>query len=60
MSDSPHGTAWPDTARGGAEIASFLDGLDLLGPGLVPCSAWRPRLPTPVVVPQYGAVAVKP
>jgi O-methyltransferase involved in polyketide biosynthesis len=49
----------PITARGHAEIASFFDGLDLLAPGLVPCSLWhaddRAR-----AVPQYGAVAVKP
>ncbi|MBX9392553.1 SAM-dependent methyltransferase [Streptomyces sp. TRM72054] len=50
----------PVTARSGAEIASFFDGLDMLEPGLVSCSAWRAELHAPVVVPQYGAVAVKP
>lgn len=50
----------PVTARSGAEIASFLDGLEMLEPGMVSCSAWRAELQSPVVVPQYGAVAVKP
>ncbi|MGW1543300.1 SAM-dependent methyltransferase [Streptomyces sp. NPDC002309] len=50
----------PVTARSGAEIAAFLDGLDMLEPGMVSCSAWRAELQSPVVVPQYGAVAVKP
>ncbi|MFJ5779184.1 SAM-dependent methyltransferase [Streptomyces sp. NPDC093094] len=50
----------PITARGRDEVASFLDGLDLLEPGLVPCSQWRAELHAPVVVPQFGAVAVKP
>ncbi|GHA77336.1 hypothetical protein GCM10010512_04920 [Streptomyces thermoviolaceus subsp. thermoviolaceus] len=50
----------PITARSRAEIASFLDGLDLVEPGLVPCSQWRPDAGTPAAVPQYGAVAVKP
>ncbi|MFF0200534.1 SAM-dependent methyltransferase [Streptomyces sp. NPDC005017] len=50
----------PITARSRAETAAFLDGLDLLEPGLVPCSQWRAELHAPVVVPQFGAVAVKP
>ncbi|MFK0172010.1 SAM-dependent methyltransferase [Streptomyces sp. NPDC090306] len=49
----------PITARSHAEIASFLDGLDLLAPGLVPCSRWHAGDGAPAV-PQYGAVAVKP
>ncbi|MGW2486397.1 SAM-dependent methyltransferase [Streptomyces sp. NPDC001606] len=49
----------PITARSHAEIASFLAGLDLVEPGLVPCSQWRAG-PAAAVVPQYGAVAVKP
>lgn len=28
--------------RGYAEIVSFFDGLDLLGPGVVPVTDWRP------------------
>ncbi|MDO0924739.1 SAM-dependent methyltransferase [Streptomyces sp. TG1A-8] len=49
----------PITARGHAEIAAFLDGLDLVEPGLVPCSQWRAE-DSPAAVPQFGAVAVKP
>ena len=53
----------PITARTHAEVASFFDGLDLLEPGIVSCTQWRPgpdaaTLPEPV--PQYGAVARKP
>ncbi|MFS4095449.1 SAM-dependent methyltransferase [Streptomyces sp. AF1A] len=50
----------PITARSRDEIASFLDGLDLVGPGLVPCSQWRPESASAAPVPQFGAVAVKP
>lgn len=50
----------PITARGRDEIAAFLDGLELVEPGLVPCSHWRPESASPAVVPQFGAVAVKP
>ncbi|MFR0355865.1 SAM-dependent methyltransferase [Streptomyces sediminimaris] len=50
----------PITARGGADVAAFFEGLDLLEPGLVSCSRWRAGSGTPAVVPQYGAVAVKP
>lgn len=50
----------PITARSGTDIAAFFEGLDLLDPGLVSCSRWRPDANSPVVVPQFGAVAVKP
>ncbi|MFF8954516.1 SAM-dependent methyltransferase [Streptomyces sp. NPDC014894] len=52
----------PITARTGAEIASFFDGLDLLPPGLVSCSHWRPdpASPSPALVAQYGALGLKP
>ncbi|MDF3301808.1 SAM-dependent methyltransferase [Streptomyces tropicalis] len=50
----------PITARGRAEVAAFLEGLDLVEPGLVPCSQWRADAPSPAAVPQFGAVAVKP
>ncbi|WP_030315299.1 SAM-dependent methyltransferase [Streptomyces sp. NRRL B-3229] len=50
----------PITARSGADIASFFEGLQLLEPGLVSCSQWRADSDSPAVVPQYGAVAVKP
>ncbi|GAA3149199.1 SAM-dependent methyltransferase [Streptomyces echinatus] len=49
----------PITARGRPEIAEFLDGLEPVEPGLVPCSRWRAE-PDADVVPQYAAVAVKP
>ncbi|WP_436846256.1 SAM-dependent methyltransferase [Streptomyces shenzhenensis] len=50
----------PIIARAKTEVAAFLDGLDLLEPGLVPCSQWRAGPDSPAVVPQFGAVAVKP
>ncbi|MFI9828616.1 SAM-dependent methyltransferase [Streptomyces sp. NPDC051913] len=50
----------PITARSGTDIAAFFEGLDLLDPGLVSCSRWRADANSPVVVPQFGAVAVKP
>jgi hypothetical protein len=51
-------------ARSRAQVAAFLDGLELVNPGIVPVSEWRaedepqPR-PTPVDVSCYGAVAIK-
>jgi SAM-dependent methyltransferase len=51
-------------ARSKEQFAAFLDGLELLDPGIVPVSEWRaedepePR-PTPAEVSCYGAVAVK-
>ncbi|WP_445529318.1 SAM-dependent methyltransferase [Streptomyces cyslabdanicus] len=50
----------PIIARPRAEVAAFLEDLDLVEPGLVPCSRWRPDGDLPAVVPQFGAVAVKP
>ncbi|MDV7221715.1 SAM-dependent methyltransferase [Streptomyces prunicolor] len=50
----------PITARSREDVAAFFEGLDLLDPGLVPCSRWRPDSDSPAVVPQFGAVAVKP
>ncbi|MFI5805488.1 SAM-dependent methyltransferase [Streptomyces sp. NPDC051561] len=46
----------PITARTGAEFASFLDGLEILEPGIVSCARWRGEGPS---VAQFGAVAVK-
>ncbi|MCX5203885.1 SAM-dependent methyltransferase [Streptomyces sp. NBC_00237] len=46
----------PIRTRTGAEFASFLDGLDLLEPGVVSCARWRGEDPS---VAQFGAVAVK-
>lgn len=50
----------PITARGRTEIAAFLDGLEPVEPGLVPCSQWRADAADAAPVPQFGAVAVKP
>ncbi|BAU86405.1 methyltransf_19 domain containing protein [Streptomyces laurentii] len=48
----------PITARGRADFASFLDGLDLLEPGIVSCARWG--APRAADVAQYGAVGRKP
>uniref|UniRef100_UPI00210066AE SAM-dependent methyltransferase n=1 Tax=Streptomyces viridosporus TaxID=67581 RepID=UPI00210066AE len=50
----------PITARGAADIAAFFEGLEPVEPGLVSCSQWHATSGSAVVVPQYGAVAVKP
>ncbi|MFE1755742.1 SAM-dependent methyltransferase [Streptomyces anandii] len=50
----------PITARGRAEVAAFFEGLELVEPGLVPCSQWHAEGDLPAAVPQFGAVAVKP
>ncbi|MFI1015689.1 SAM-dependent methyltransferase [Streptomyces sp. NPDC020965] len=52
----------PITARTGAEFTSFLAGLEILEPGVVSCSRWRPdpAAGEPPLVAQYGAVARKP
>jgi O-methyltransferase involved in polyketide biosynthesis len=54
----------PITARTGAEISQFFDGLEMIEPGLVPCTRWRPD-PADIAgidpdVPHYGGVARKP
>jgi len=55
----------PITARSGAEVARFLERVELVPPGLVSCTAWRPD-PAPndaggpaEVVALYGAVGRK-
>ncbi|MER5890375.1 SAM-dependent methyltransferase [Streptomyces sp. NPDC001941] len=48
----------PITARSREEFTSFLDGLDLLDPGVVSCSRWRDE--DGAVVAQFGAVGRKP
>ncbi|MCM2392933.1 SAM-dependent methyltransferase [Streptomyces albipurpureus] len=52
----------PITARSGAEIRSFLEGLEILEPGVVSCAHWRIEADSaqPPMVAQYGAVARKP
>ena len=47
--------------RSSAEIAQFFEGLDLLDPGVVPCSRWRPGPDEPDIdVNQYCGLARKP
>jgi hypothetical protein len=47
--------------RSSAEITRFFDGLELLEPGVVPCSRWRPGPGDPDIdVNQYCGVARKP
>ena len=51
------------TLRSRAEVASLTAGLDLVEPGLVPVTEWRPAPDEPcfnLVVPVYGVVARKP
>ncbi|MGA5424129.1 SAM-dependent methyltransferase [Streptomyces lavendulocolor] len=48
----------PITARTRAEFASFLDGLEVLEPGIVSCASWRSQGAAEVA--QFGAVARKP
>ena len=48
-------------ARTGAEVAAFLDGLELVEPGLVSAPRWRPDGPEPPAeTPLWAAVARKP
>jgi O-methyltransferase involved in polyketide biosynthesis len=49
-------------ARTREQILRFFDGLELLEPGLVSCTLWRPdpvRVGEIQMLPQYGGVAVK-
>ncbi|WP_207709700.1 SAM-dependent methyltransferase [Actinomadura macrotermitis] len=50
----------PIRARTGAQIAGLLHGVELVEPGLVSCSRWRPEGGVPDEVAQYGAVGRKP
>ena len=55
--------AAPITARSRDEIAGFFAGLELLEPGVVPCSAWRPDPAYPGItdkVSEFAGVARKP
>ncbi|MBL7262270.1 SAM-dependent methyltransferase [Paractinoplanes lichenicola] len=66
--------AWDESLRTGRsdvhprtreEFASFLDGLELVSPGIAPVGDWRPdpdatEHPTPVEASIFGAVARKP
>jgi hypothetical protein len=56
-------SAQPVTLRSRPEVASLVAGLELVPPGLVPVSEWRPAATDPrfeVVVPVHGLVARKP
>jgi len=49
--------------RSQAEVAAFLDGLDLVEPGVAPLLAWRPEdgtPPDPLVVRSYAVMGRKP
>jgi S-adenosyl methyltransferase len=50
------------TLRTGAEVARFFDGLEVLEPGVVSCSRWRPAAGDSVTVDvsHYGGVGRKP
>jgi hypothetical protein len=52
--------AVPYILRSPAEVARFFEGLELLDPGLVSISQWRPDTEGAVAVDGYGAVARKP
>ncbi|MGC5344565.1 SAM-dependent methyltransferase [Streptomyces sp. DT171] len=53
----------PITARSRAEFAAFLEGLEIVEPGIVSCARWRDEPSgggAPADVAQFGAVARKP
>lgn len=51
----------PICARTRKEVAGFLDGLQLLEPGIVSCSRWRPESGSiPKEVPELAALGQKP
>lgn len=53
----------PIVARSRAELTRFFDGLELLEPGVVSCSLWRPeptRFGAPAAVYEFGGVGRKP
>ncbi len=57
------GGSVPYILRSPEQIREFFDGLDLLEPGVVSCSRWRPdalAFGLPAEVHQYGGVALKP
>jgi O-methyltransferase involved in polyketide biosynthesis len=51
--------AAPITARNPEQLARFFDGLDILEPGLVTCSQWRPAGNDTTPVTEYCAVGRK-
>jgi O-methyltransferase involved in polyketide biosynthesis len=50
----------PITLRSRQELADFFDGLELLEPGVVSCSRWRPDIADSPEVYQFGAAGRKP
>jgi hypothetical protein len=52
--------AVPYIARSPEEIAGFFQGLEVLDPGVVSISLWRPDLESPEPVGGHGAIARKP
>lgn len=52
--------AAPITSRTPAKIAEFFKGLDIIEPGVVTCSQWRPDGNDTTQVSEYGGVARKP
>jgi hypothetical protein len=63
--DGDNQTAEQAVLRSRTEVARFLDGLDLVEPGVVPLNDWRPGGTNPLnvgdtVIPIYGAIARKP
>ena len=54
------GSPTPVRARSAAAIARFFDGLDLLDPGVVTCTRWRPEPDPAQPVMTFGGLAHKP
>ncbi|WP_031161510.1 SAM-dependent methyltransferase [Streptomyces durhamensis] len=54
--------AVPYNLRTVGEITAFFDGLELIEPGVVPVTQWRPEpgSPTPEVIAEHGGLARKP
>ena len=60
-----HRSGLPFYPRSLAEFRRFFDGLELLGPGMIPASGWRPdpedvAIQAEGIVPVYAGVARKP
>jgi hypothetical protein len=63
--DGDNETAEEAVLRSREEVERFLDGLDLIAPGVVPLHEWHPDGTNPLgfgdtVIPIYGAIARKP
>ena len=46
--------------RSAAQVRQLFGGLELVEPGVVSCSQWRPEGAMPAVVPHFGGVGRKP